>query len=97
MYAEDEIDIEELPVNGMIVPLRKRGLGSVPGLDDEELADPAELERVIFIEEWRPILQLPKPIPFSGVPKQMEKVFTAAGVERWVDVSAFNTMDFHRR
>ena len=33
--------------------------GSVPGLDDDELADPQELERLVYIEEWGPILALP--------------------------------------
>jgi len=33
--------------------------GSVPGLDDDELADPAELERWMMIQEWGPILVLP--------------------------------------
>lgn len=96
MYAKNEIDIDELPCSNAIIPLRNHSLGSVPGLDDKELADPAEMERIIFIENWHPVLQLPKPKPFKGVPKQMEKVFTAAGVERWVDVSAFNTADFNR-
>jgi len=34
--------------------------GSVEGLDDEELADPEELERQVFAEEWAPILALPE-------------------------------------
>ena len=33
--------------------------GSIPDLPYEELADPAELERQVFIREWGPILQLP--------------------------------------
>jgi len=30
--------------------------GSVEGLEDDELADPEELERQVFAEEWAPIL-----------------------------------------
>ena len=43
MYAKNEIDINELPYSNAIVPLRNNSLGSVPGLDDKELAD--ELRR----------------------------------------------------
>lgn len=45
-----------------VIPLqveRQLGYGSVGGLEDEELADPHELERQVMIAEWRPILQLP--------------------------------------
>lgn len=35
--------------------------GSVLGLDDEELASPEELERIQRIQEWEPVLLLPKP------------------------------------
>jgi len=33
--------------------------GHVPGLDDEELASPEELERQILRAEWGPVLELP--------------------------------------
>ena len=33
--------------------------GSVPGLEDDELADPQELEQMIFRQDWGPILDLP--------------------------------------
>jgi hypothetical protein len=33
--------------------------GSIPDLPDEELADPEELERQVFLQEWEPILNLP--------------------------------------
>jgi hypothetical protein len=34
--------------------------GSVPGLEDEELAHPYELERQIIREEFEPVLMLPE-------------------------------------
>jgi hypothetical protein len=49
-----KMEILELPVNGRITPER-RGLGSVPGLDDEELADPAELVRMMYAEFWETV------------------------------------------
>jgi len=33
--------------------------GSVPGLDDSELADPDELERQVLMQEFGPVLALP--------------------------------------
>ena len=38
---------------------RESPYGSVPGLDDEELATPEELERQVMREEWGPVLALP--------------------------------------
>jgi hypothetical protein len=40
-------------------PVKQDGYGSVPDLDDEELADPRELERVYLRQEFGPILALP--------------------------------------
>ena len=34
--------------------------GSVPGLDDSELADPDELERQVLKQEFAPVLALPE-------------------------------------
>ena len=34
--------------------------GTIPDLPDEELADPDELERVIYKEMWWPVLRLPQ-------------------------------------
>jgi len=44
---------------GLVAVERERSYGSVPGLDDEELADPAELERQVMLEEWAPVLAIP--------------------------------------
>ena len=38
---------------------RRDDWGSVPGLEDEELADEAELERMVVLEQWGPIMALP--------------------------------------
>ena len=53
-------------VDGVVVPesallRRERGTryGSVPGLPDEELADPEELERQVYLEAFGPVLALP--------------------------------------
>ncbi|MBL7224359.1 MAG: hypothetical protein ISS72_10940 [Candidatus Brocadiae bacterium] len=75
---------------GMVVPEpvlvkveRADKHGRVPGLQDEELADPDELERQALREEFEPILLLPKPT--RGFPDESE-----------LDWSAFGTVDFAR-
>ena len=61
--------------------------GSVPDLPDEELADPDELERQVFMEEWGPILML----PVRGAPKFRPEVDEDGFVK-----GAFGTVDFER-
>ena len=80
--------------DGMVVPApaalqrRRNGYGSVPDLPDEELADPAELERQVFLAEWGPILAL----PVRGAPTIRPDIDEDGGVE-W---GAFGTVDFER-
>jgi len=38
---------------GLVTVERESGYGSVPGLDDEELADPAELERLVVTGRFK--------------------------------------------
>jgi hypothetical protein len=68
---------------------RPTGYGSVPGLDDEELADLAELERQVMIAEWGPILALPVKRPRSHIRPTVDQ-------EGKLDWGAFGTMDFER-
>jgi len=67
---------------------RRAKYGSVPGLPDEELADPEELERVVMIEEWAPILMLPT--------KQKRGFRPGIDESGDVDWGAFGTVDFDR-
>jgi hypothetical protein len=68
---------------------RDTGYGSVPGLEDEELADPAELERQVMLAEWGPILAIPirwdRPLIRPNVEENGE-----------LDWGAFGTVDFYR-
>ncbi len=48
-----------VPASTLLKVEQKNGYGSVPGLNDDELADPDELERQIARAEWGPILRLP--------------------------------------
>jgi len=63
--------------------------GSVEGLDDDELADPDELERQVFREEWAPILALPEPRR-SSIRPAVDETFG-------LDWGAFATVDFERQ
>jgi len=56
---EDECEVEDVPVSPLLSVERRNKYGRVPGLDDEELASPEELERQVFLEEWGPVLMLP--------------------------------------
>ena len=57
---EDEIrGIDGVPVSPLLAKHRKSRYGSVPGLSDEELASPEELERQAMREQWGAILALP--------------------------------------
>ena len=90
---EEETDF--VIVDGVVVPesaLRRaeqRNLyGSVPGLDDEELAEPWELERQVMRDEWGPVLAL----PVRGSREFRPDFVDNGGAE----FNAFATVDFER-
>ena len=70
---------------------RERGnkYGTVPGLDDNELADPGELERQVFEQEFAPIMTLPIKHSCSRVRPNIDE----SGSINW---GAFGTVDFER-
>jgi hypothetical protein len=81
---------------GVVVPasaLLSRGqsnrYGSVPGLDDGELADPDELERQLWQQEFGPVLALPAKAGRGGVRPEIDE-------SGHVDWGAFGTVDFDR-
>ncbi len=57
-YIEDDVEVAPAP---FLRPLRNDGFGSIEDLPDEELASPAELERIYYKQLWGPVLLLPKP------------------------------------
>lgn len=80
--------------DGIVVPAvalrrqhRKERYGSVDGLPDEELADPDELERVIYKGMWWPILRLPQQRWECPIRPNMDE-------DGRVDWGAFDTVDF---
>ena len=78
-----------VPESVLIRPIRKDKYGSVPGLADEELADPDELERQVLQAEWGPVLAL----PVKGQKSEFRPVMDESG---GVDWGAFATVDFDR-
>jgi len=88
MKADEEFEVEDAPVSALLSEDRKNRYGSVPGLDDEELASPEELERQVFLEEWGPILALPTRSRRGWIRPTIE--------DGHVDWGAFATVDFDR-
>lgn len=78
-----------VPGSGLLRRECKSRYGSVPGLDDSELADPAELEREVMQQGWGPVLALPVKGSRSGIRPVVDE---AGGV----DWGAFGTVDFER-
>ena len=79
---------------GVVVPesallKRERKYGSIEGLPDEELAEPDELERMVFKQEWGPILALPVQGSKCGIRPNIDD-------DGRVDWGAFATVDFDR-
>ena len=84
--TEDNIVV---PASVLVKVERHNGCGSVPGLDDDELADPAELERWVIIQEWGPILALP-------VQRRRCDIRPEVDESGHLDWGAFGTIDFDR-
>jgi hypothetical protein len=81
--------IDDAPDSALLSVRRDNRYGSVPGLDDAELADPLELEREIMLEEWGPVLALP-------VKGGRNWIGPVVGESGGVDWGAFGTVDFER-
>ena len=78
-----------VPAPVLVQVERNSGYGSVPGLDDEELADPAELERWVMIQEWGPVLAVPVEKRHSSIRPEVDEFGN-------LDWGAFGTIDFDR-
>jgi hypothetical protein len=81
--------IDDVPESPILKVLRPSMYGSIPDLDDEELADPDELEQQVFRAEFEPILTLPIKAKKGGIRPD----FDESGK---VDFGAFATVDFER-
>ena len=82
-YIEDGVEV--VPAAWIQAENNNR-YGSVPGLDDSELASPAELERAYYQELWGPVLLIPCKKSNSS----------AWDINSSSDYNAFATVDFDR-
>ena len=78
----------EVPASPQLKVERKNKYGSLPGLEDEELASPEELERMAVRAEWGPVLELPV--------SRKEVAFRPDVDEDGFVVGAFASVDFER-
>ena len=90
MDNETDLVMVEVPESALLRRDRGNRYGSVPGLDDSELADPDELERQVLRQEFGPVLAL----PVKGNGSSIRPVVDEAG---GVDWGAFGTVDEARQ
>lgn len=81
--------VDDVPVAPLLSMQRSDRYGAVPGLDDDELADPVELERQILRDELAPVLQLPARVRKGGIYPSMDE-------DGRIEWGAFGTVDFER-
>lgn len=91
---DNEMDLmvyEDIVVPESALLRRQQGnrYGSVPGMADNELADPDELERQVLRKEFGPVLALPIKANKSGMRPQVDENGN-------LDWGAFGTVDFDR-
>jgi len=85
---DETYKIDDAPVSAMLSVQRDNRYGSIPGLDDSELADPDELERQVFMQEYAPVLAL----PLEGKSAIRPDIDESGNV----DWGAFGSVDFDR-
>jgi hypothetical protein len=78
----------EVPESVLLRKEQDNKYGSVPGLDDSELADPDELERQVYMQEFGPVLAL----PVEGKSVIRPEIDESGNV----DWGAFGSVDFDR-
>lgn len=88
VWIDDGAEIE-VPVAPVIRVERESRLGTIPGLDEDELLSEAELERTVEWEMWGPILSLPQRRTSWGIRPDIDE-------SGRVDWGAFGTVDFAR-
>jgi len=88
VWMEDGAEIE-VPVAPVVRVERASRLGTVPGLDEDELLSEAELARWVEWQMWGPILALPQRRASWGIRPDTDE-------SGRVDWGAFGTVDFAR-
>ena len=92
MEQDESFEIYEgiiVPVSPLLKRERSSRYGSISDLDDEELIEPAEIDRVFLREAFAPILALPVKGRKGGIKPNIDEDGT-------VDWGAFGTVDFDK-
>ena len=79
----------EVPVSPLLKRQRSSRYGSIAELDDEELIEPAEIERMYLKSEFAPILALPVKTRTGWVRPNVDEDGT-------IELGAFGTVDFDK-
>lgn len=87
---KNEVDIR--PERIVVSRLEKDRYGTVEGLDRDELADPAELERQVFLQMYEPLLS----VPFRSSYGSGQSFRGTCDLDGFVDYGAFDSIDFKR-
>jgi hypothetical protein len=90
MDQEEHFEIYDgivVPASALRQEQRIKRFGTIPDLSDDELADPDELERVVYKEMWWPILSLPQQRWECPIRPNMDE-------DGRVDWGAFGSVDF---
>ena len=85
--SDETYGIDDVSVSSLLCVDRVNRYGSMPGPDDSELADPVELERQIYQQEFGPVLELPIKSKGSWIRPVVEE-------SGYVDFGAFGKVDF---
>jgi len=82
----DDVEVAESP---LLRRKRSKRYGSIPDLDNEDLIEPAEIERVFLKEVFAPILTLPVKTRKGWIKPNVDEDGT-------IDIGAFGTVDFDK-
>ena len=92
MKQKTEVEVYddvEVPVSPLLKRQRSSRYGSIPDLDNNELIEPAEIERIFLKEAFAPILALPVKTRKGWIRPNIDEDGT-------IDIGAFGTVDFDR-
>ena len=84
------VQVEGIPVSAAVSIARPDKYGTVDGINEDELASPEELERMVFKQMWKPVLDLPVKSRDSWIKPQYDEALGG------YDLGAFGTIDWNR-
>ena len=84
------VEIEDVPASAALQVVRLDKYGTVEGLDEDELLTSGELDRMVFKQMWKPVLDLPVKHRDNWIRPQYDEYLGG------YDLGAFGTIDFAR-